>query len=53
MEAMASGCAVITMDTPGGNRILIQNGINGLLDPVAQILPTLDLAIQEIAKHLR
>lgn len=31
MEAMAAGCAVITMDTKGGNQILIQPGVNGLL----------------------
>ncbi|GEM_PF-2133001 len=31
MEAMAAGCAVITMNTHGGNRILIQHGVNGFL----------------------
>lgn len=31
MEAMAAGCACITMNTQGGNRILIQPGVTGLL----------------------
>ena len=34
MEAMSSGCACIASDV-GGNRFLIQNGVSGLLFPVA------------------
>jgi len=34
MEAMAAGCACITMDKKGGNQILIEDGVTGLFASV-------------------
>lgn len=45
MEAMASGCAVIATDTLGGNRVLVEDGVTGLLTQPGDVI--------DLAKKIR